>query len=105
MRLRDCMPSMAKKKCFARLLEEYGFQTLVTEVDIQMAEELLLKWDCSYFFQLMTLYFPLLLWITTFLCSSIITSSIYIQNVIQRFFMHQKQNLNLLNQCLIHSKS
>ena len=66
MSLRERMVSMAlsEKRCFLPLLLVVrGFQDLMTEGDIHSKEPLLHS-DCSYSFQLVTLYLRLLvLWI------------------------------------------
>ena len=90
MNLRDCMVSMAwseKRCCPPLLLVVHGFQDFMTEDDIQRVEEPRLHKDCSYSFQLLTLYFFFELWITTYLCNSFITSSIWMLNVIQQIYL------------------
>ena len=65
-----------KHCCLPLLLDERGFHDLMTEGDIQRVKEPLLHKDCSYSFQLVTLYFFLFFGFRLLLCSSFITSSI-----------------------------
>ena len=53
--------------CLPLLLVVRGFHDFMTDGDIQSVMEPLLHRDCSYSFQLMTLSFLLILWITAFL--------------------------------------
>ena len=79
MSLRDSMVSMdrsEKRCCLPLLLDERGFYDLMTDGDIQRVKEPLLHRDCSYYFQLVTLYFFLYFRLRLLLCSSFITSSI-----------------------------
>ena len=73
MSLRDSMVSMAwseKHCCLPLLLVVQGFQDLMTGGDIHSVKEPLLHKDCSYFFQLVTLYFFLYFGFLLLLCSS-----------------------------------
>ena len=79
MSLRESMVSMAlseKRCCLPLLLDERGFQDLMTEGDIQSVKEPLLDKDCSYSFQFVTFYVFLNFGLRLRLCNSFITSSI-----------------------------
>ena len=57
--LRESMVSMVlskKSSCLPLLLDERGFQDLMTDGDIHSVKEPLLHKDCSYSFQLVSLY-------------------------------------------------
>ena len=79
MSLRDSMVSMARseKRCrLPLLLVVRGFHDLMTVGDIHTVKEPLLHKDCSYSFQLLTLYFFLNFGLRLLLCSSFILDSI-----------------------------
>ena len=85
MSLRDSMVSMArseKRCCLPLLLDELGFQDLMTDGDIQRVKEPRLHRDCSYSFQLVTLYFFLNLGFLLLLCNSFISDSNLNENLI-----------------------
>ena len=85
MSLRDNMVSMAwseKNCCLPLFFDVRGFQDLMTEGDIQSVKEPRLHRDCSYSFQFVTLYFFLYFGLRLLLCSSFITSSIWMKNII-----------------------
>ena len=79
MNLRDNMVSMAwseKRCCLPLFFDVRGFHDLMTEGDIQRVKEPLLHKDCSYSFQLVTLYFFLNFGLRLLLCSSFILDSL-----------------------------
>ena len=93
MSLRDNMVSMAwsKKRCCTTLfLDERSFQVLMTDGDIQRVKEPRLHRDCSYSFQLVTLYFFLYFGLRLLLCSSFISDShLNRESNTPNLFMHQ----------------
>ena len=73
------MVSMAwsEKRCFLALFFDVrGFQDLIIVGDIQRVKEPRLHRDCSYSFQLVTLYFFLNFGLRLLLCSSFILDSL-----------------------------
>ena len=83
--------ALSEKRCFLPLvLVVRGFQDLMTEGDIHRVNEPLLQRDCSYFFQLVTLYFFLYFGFRLRLCISFITSSISIKNIIHQIYLCTK---------------
>ncbi len=77
MSLRDSMVSMARseKRCCPPLFFDVrGFQDLMTDGDIQRVKEPRLHRDCSYSFQLVTLYFFLYFGLRLLLCNSFMIS-------------------------------
>ena len=85
MSLRDSMVSMArseKRCCLPLFLDEHGFHDLMTDGDTHRVKEPLLHSDCSYSFQLVTLYFFLNLGFLLLLCSSFISDSNLNENLI-----------------------
>ena len=62
--------------CLPLLLVVRSFQDLMTEGDIHRVKEPLLHRDCSYPFQLVTLYFFLYFGLRLLLCSSFISDPI-----------------------------
>ena len=65
-----------RRFCLHLLFDVRGFQVLMAKGDIHKVKEPLLDKDCSYSFQLVTLYFFLYFGFRLLLCSSFITSSI-----------------------------
>ena len=81
---RESMVSMAwsEKRCFLPLfLDVRGFHDLMTDGDIQSVKEPRLHRDCSYSFQLVTLYFFLNFGLRLRLCSSFISDSLIGQRI------------------------
>ena len=79
MSLRDSIISMAlseKRCCLPLFFDVQGFHDLMTEGDIHSVKEPLLHSDCSYSFQLVTLYFFLNFGLRLLLCSSFILDSL-----------------------------
>jgi hypothetical protein len=86
--------ALSEKRCFLPLvLVVRGFQDLMTEGDIHRVNEPLLQRDCSYFFQLVTLYFFLYFGFRLRLCISFITSSISIENIIHQIYLCTKADV------------
>ena len=84
MSLRERIVSMdlSEKRCFLTLLfDVQGFHDLMTDGDIQRVKEPLLHRDCSYSFQLVTLYFFLNFGLRLRLCSSFISDSLLEQRI------------------------
>ena len=79
MSLRDSMVSIAlsEKRCrLPLLLVVRGFHDLITEGDIHSVKEPRFVKDCSYSFQLVTLYFFLYFGLRLRLCNSFISDSL-----------------------------
>ena len=90
MSLRDSMVSMARseKRCCPPLFFDVrGFQDLMTDGDIQRVKEPRLHRDCSYSFQLVTLYFFLYFGLRLLLCNSFMISPYWMVNVIWIFYL------------------
>ena len=89
------MVSMAlsdKRCCLPLFLVVSGFQDLMTDGDIHSVKEPLLHKDCSYSFQLVTLYFFLYFGLRLLLCSSFITFLHFNKECnTPNLFMHQSQ--------------
>ena len=84
MSLRESMVSMAlseKRSCLPLLFVVRGFHDLMTVGDIHSVKEPLLHSDCSYSFQLVTLYFFLYFGLRLLLCSSFISDSLIEQRI------------------------
>ena len=91
---RERIVSMAlseKRCCLPLFFDVRGFQDLMTEGDIQRVKEPLLHSDCSYSFQLLTLYLYLNFGLRLRLCSSFISdSSFWTENLICSFIYAPK---------------
>ena len=101
---RERIVSMAwsEIRCFLPLvLVVRGFQDLMTEGDIHRVNEPLLQRDCSYFFQLVTLYFFLYFGLRLLLWNSFITSlHLKTECNTPNLFMHQSQNTVVFTQSI-----
>ena len=105
MSLRDSMVSMAlseKRCCLPLFLVVSGFQDLMIDGDIHRVKEPLLQSDCSYSFQLVTLYFFLYFGLRLLLCSSFIISSISIENIIHQIYLCTKAKIRPTYSINIH---
>ena len=81
---RESIVSMAwsEKRCYPPLLlVVHGFQDFMTEGDIHRVKEPRLHKDCSYSFQLVTLYFFLNFGLRLRLCNSFISDSLLEQRI------------------------
>ena len=84
MSLRDSIVSMAlseKRCCLPLFFDVRGFHDLMTDSDIQRVKDLRLHGDCSYYFQLVNLYFLLYFGLRFRLCSSFISDSLLEQRI------------------------
>ena len=81
---RESIVSMAlseKRCCLPLFLDERGFHDLMTDGDIHKVKEFLLHKDCSYSFQLVTLYFSLYFGLRLRWCNFFISNSFIRQRI------------------------
>ena len=108
MSLRDNMVSMARSenRCFLPLLFVVrGFHDLMTDGDIHRVKEPLLHRDCSYSFQLVTLYFFLYFGLRLLLCNSFISAPLKDTESYKLFYLCTKANTSKKASCLKQQKT